>query len=177
MSISFSTTHYVSGDEFVRVNPWFYVTLEDRFGALLSSGRFRHRVQDIQSENFPTLFNHHVASSDAFRRLFEDHRNRINAATDDGVTRLNRAAEQRVNELVNQGEQFTQLRQQIYDAAVTRSERTLADMQSKAEVAENSRTKKLTQIQESLDQVQNRQWLTFVGGALVGGLTAFALKK
>lgn len=72
MSINFSTTtHYVSGDDFVRVNPWFTVTLEDRFGVLLSSERFERRVGNIQRDNFPDLFSQQVQSSSAFRHMLD----------------------------------------------------------------------------------------------------------
>ncbi len=166
MSISFNTTaHYVSSDDFVRVNPWFTVTLEDRFATFIHSTRFERRVRAIQSDNFPDLFSQHTQSNPIFRQMFEVYQRRLATAADDQVARINRAADDQVKNLVNNADNFEHLRSTIRDAASVRTDIFLKN-------AEQQRNERLTALEKNTASVQRGQWLTFFGGAVVGGVAA-----
>lgn len=170
MSISFNTTHYVSGDDFVRFNPWFAVTLDDRFGNFVNSRRFRERVEDIQSNQFSTLFNAQVANSSAFAMRLEDHKNALLAARLNHIQQINQAASAKVAEIVNSGPEFTQIRQDINNTVEQRTEALLK--RTDAEYRQRSAV-----LEQKMENVQRTQWLSFIGGVLCGGAAAVGLSS
>lgn len=175
MPITFNTTtnHYVSADDFVKVNPWFIVSIDDRFGTFLNSHRFRGRVEDIQNEQFQSLFDRQVMNSTAFSRILTEHRQLLQTTTDSSIARINAATETKVADLTNDHQSFAQLRQDIANASAVRTDIFIADAKQKMQDEESKRNARLEKLENETDSLKSTQLLTFVGGVLLGGLLTF----
>ena len=168
---------YYSSDNFIERNPWFEITLEQRFINQFNSNRFRNAVEDIQKKNFPMLFNHHVVTSDAFDLLLKKHQTKLTSAVATHLNTIDRAAETKVKEFVNNDIAFSEIKRDIKHATKLCTEQFLNDSAVTFKQTELDRNKRLDNVESELNSVKKGQWVTLFGGMVAGGLlTALAFK-
>lgn len=174
MSISLNTTtHYISVDEFVRVNPWF----DDHFRSFLNSRRFSDRVEAIQAGQFQSLFDRQVMNSPAFARLLTEQRQLLQNTTDSSIARVISATDTKVAELVNDHQSFAQLRQDIANNSSVIANRFIADAKRQMQEEEAKRSDRIAKLESETQSLRSGQFLVFIGGALLGGVTALASRS
>jgi len=163
-----------TADEFISINPWFNVSVDSRIESWFESNLFRTRVKDLQASNFGNLFRQHAQDSQSYNELIQRLRRDVDADVQTGITRINNATENKVNDLVNNGAAFEPIRLAMLNSINTRTSSVLNEIKSNADTAERLRDERLKKAEADISNLKYGQMLTFTGGAFLGAVSALA---
>lgn len=173
MSFSVVTRHYDNEHSFVLYNPWFGLALDSRFNDFLHSSRLRTRIQQESEIQFPTLWRKFVTNSYEYQKLVDN----LNAEADKGINRVNQATERKVSQLMENGS-LEPIKTSIFDAAMQKYGLFQQGLSAKSDAADAARNQRLVDAENKIKSLEDGQWYTFLGGAIIGtGLGVFACKK
>lgn len=149
---------FISENDFSAYNPWFEMSIRNRFNRFTDSNTFRNAVDCRFNERFSTEFRRSCCDTDEFRSLLR----KLSEKTSECQIQIENETKKAVNKIIEQEPVFADLKQNIYIGAVARVDEIVNREKAKRE-------ERIKNLEKTIQNIENAQGQLF-GLGLCGGI-------
>ena len=145
---------FYTQSDFIRINPWFERTVEDRVNSFMYTGRFNDRVRNLQEESFKRMFDDCAVRSSSYNTMIHDATDRMTRVTDQNLERIRTAAETKVQELMQTEGELSKIRTTVHDTMAASIRLSISRIEDDARRAETARDESLKRMEKKISGLE-----------------------